>query len=85
MDHQPWSDLQLVLGVREKSRMEMGNIYNTSKEEKGKSGFMIIDSTRRLAKLPLYRLKLQNTEAKLGVTSARSNSIRRVADHFDVG
>uniref|UniRef100_M0ZZK1 Integrase core domain containing protein n=1 Tax=Solanum tuberosum TaxID=4113 RepID=M0ZZK1_SOLTU len=71
-----------IHGLRNKSRTEMGNRDNTSKKEKGKTSLMIVDVTRRLAKLPPYRLKLQNVEAKLGVTSASRNSTWCVADRF---
>ena len=60
----------------------MGNRDNTSEKEKGKISLMIADVTRRLAKLPLDRLVLQNIEAGLGVVSVSSSSTRRDADHI---
>ena len=45
----------------------MGNKDNRSEKEKGKISLMIADVTRQLAKLPLYRLKLQNTKVVLEV------------------
>uniref|UniRef100_M1D862 Uncharacterized protein n=1 Tax=Solanum tuberosum TaxID=4113 RepID=M1D862_SOLTU len=71
-----------IYGLGNKARTEMGNRDNTSEKEKGKTSRMIADVTRRFAKLPLYRLKLQNVEARLGVALASSRSTRRDTDRI---
>uniref|UniRef100_M1DL83 Uncharacterized protein n=1 Tax=Solanum tuberosum TaxID=4113 RepID=M1DL83_SOLTU len=74
-----------IYGLRNKVGTEMDNRDNTSKKEKGKTCLMIADVTRRLSKLPLYRLKLQNVEAGLGVVSASSSSTRSDTDRIRSG
>uniref|UniRef100_M1DTP0 Uncharacterized protein n=1 Tax=Solanum tuberosum TaxID=4113 RepID=M1DTP0_SOLTU len=63
----------------------MDNKDNTSEKEKGKTSLMIADDTRRVAKLSLYHLKIQNAEAGLGIISVISSSIRRGTDRIGDG
>jgi len=72
-------------GLRNKARTKMGNRDNTSEKEKGKTSLMIADVTRRLAKVPLYCLKLHNAKAELGGALASSSSTQRVVDRFGDG
>uniref|UniRef100_M1DJT4 Uncharacterized protein n=1 Tax=Solanum tuberosum TaxID=4113 RepID=M1DJT4_SOLTU len=74
-----------IYGLRKKDRTKMGNRDYRSEKEKGKISLMIADVTRQLAKLPLYRLKLQNTEVVLEVASVSSSSTQCVADRISDG
>uniref|UniRef100_M1DCC8 Uncharacterized protein n=1 Tax=Solanum tuberosum TaxID=4113 RepID=M1DCC8_SOLTU len=85
MLHSDESTIWTHSGLRNKARTKIGDRDTTSKKEKGQASLMIADVTRRFTKLPPYRLKLQNAEVELGVTSTNNSSTRRVADLFCEG
>uniref|UniRef100_M1DSL4 Transposon MuDR mudrA n=1 Tax=Solanum tuberosum TaxID=4113 RepID=M1DSL4_SOLTU len=66
-----------VFGLRNNAWTLMWKKEQSKLKEGRNERLVIVEVTRRIAKFPLYRLKLQNAGAKMGITSASSISIRR--------